>query len=665
MAERLYYSKEPDDMPQETLNEMRNQLKAISPSTIINQAFQTSYNLRQYNYSFKKKDELLEYTKTQILNNFMDNLKGKSLKEIKAKFNKKIEDYQAGVQVIIEKTKKEKMQCRSQYNSLLEKNTSLQDENAKIYQQYFTLEKGLKHSEEEIHKLQARFNLFIEFKVLFEELFKEFPNLSPNEIIKDIRNRRQEGSQLLLEYNTVLNNNNILQKENSSLVSKSKRQLQDITRKAFEIQSEYKIKEDASERKIVQLENDLSRYKQYKEETIVMHKMLYSIYNLLIETLRLNKDMKLNEELDIKEIDFTVDMLNTEEIIRYVKVMIQSLHHSSTEKLLLETIAYANMMVRTFMKDKINKKFDPVDIFKEIKKLIVTKHEKITQLEHCMLIEKEKNALLVKNIKTNLKMIETLKRKNEALIDKAFKKNTHSRNIDKSKTSFEHKDEIYCVNKTEIKKEKEMSKTIDQRLTANMISSKPFSFSQSSYRGHKKKILKKQNDRQSLYQSKSKTEALKEKTKVIKKYNQLNTNKIISPKEIMNESSLSSSDNNIVTIKKEELERFKDIKTVPNKDKLVKSHGFQATIKHLSDFKEFIDHTNRIMFYKAKIQKKKVSKLDNFNKRIEHRFIKQLSFDNLTKQMKIEESLTGENQIKERLLMNIKRIVNTIKASNK
>jgi hypothetical protein len=126
--------------------------------------------------------------------------------------------------------------------------------------------------------------------------------------------------------------------------------------------------------------------------------MLFHLYNKLIERLALDRNINIDPTLKVIEKDFKPDLMDNDEIAQYIKTMLVNSHEDWSGKMLRETIAYANMMSRTHLKSKINKKFHPVEIFKEIKELL--DRSKSIIKEH----EKEKDLLKDKISKLEIEM---------------------------------------------------------------------------------------------------------------------------------------------------------------------------------------------------------------------------------------------------------------------
>ena len=50
-----------------------------------------------------------------------------------------------------------------------------------------------------------------------------------------------------------------------------------------------------------------------------------------------------------------------------------------------------------------------------------------------------------------------------------------------------------------------------------------------------------------------------------------------------------------------EIEKFKDIKMSKNKDKLIKTPGYQNLVSNLKGFNELVEHTNKLFLYRSKM----------------------------------------------------------------
>ena len=158
-----------------------------------------------------------------------------------------------------------------------------------------------------------------------------------------------------------------LEKEKIEISNSHKRMLDNLNSKIKILENTNKDKVQAFEDEIKQLKSEIKIFEEYKKENLKMSNMLFLLYNKLIERLKLNRDIIIDKSLLITEKDFEPSLFDNKEIITYIDAMLITSSEEMSSKMLRETIAYANMMLRTYLKDKLNKKFNPVETFKEIK----------------------------------------------------------------------------------------------------------------------------------------------------------------------------------------------------------------------------------------------------------------------------------------------------------
>ena len=134
----------------------------------------------------------------------------------------------------------------------------------------------------------------------------------------------------------------------------------------------------------------------------------------------------------IKEEDFKPNIFCNPEIGNYVKLMIKSMKESTTGQELRETIAFANMLVRSYLPDKLNLRYKPVEILNEIKKLVDDNCEKLKKIEGNYKLSLEKVRNLEKEInimKGKVKQEEIKFEKYQKMVDKMVTKDNKSNNI--------------------------------------------------------------------------------------------------------------------------------------------------------------------------------------------------------------------------------------------
>jgi len=180
--------------------------------------------------------------------------------------------------------------------------------------------------------------------------------------------------------------------------------------------------------KMFEIEYLEKKTQKLQENNILLHKMLYQIYNKLLDAFRLDRNIKINEKyLNLKEEDFTPNILDDEELFRYIIIMIASAKQSTSDQFLRQTVAYSNMILRIFLKNKakINLRFDPSRIFRELKYYIEKREDKIRELE-----------LKVKRYQDIIDNNEKYEKKYENMIKSIEEQKINKLNFDKKKENF-------------------------------------------------------------------------------------------------------------------------------------------------------------------------------------------------------------------------------------
>ena len=233
-----------------------------------------------------------------------------------------------------------------------------------------------------IVQLSLQLDEFSKIRPIIDEFLKAYPDQRPENIIKDVKDKR-EGVFQNMEHQKDLNAKIILlQNEKQELIFRSRGLVDDFSRKLREQELDVKDRIQKLNDNIYFLNCELIEYRGYKEEHKKLISSLFAIYNLLIARFSVERGLKLNNLLPVEEKDFKCDVFNNEEIASYIQIMITlSSEHKSVDDL-REVIAYSNMFLRIYSTENVHLKFKPVQCFKAIKDII----EKLT-LEQMQLKE--------------------------------------------------------------------------------------------------------------------------------------------------------------------------------------------------------------------------------------------------------------------------------------
>jgi hypothetical protein len=324
-----------------------------------------------------------KYEKTHLSKIFeIHNIKEKKIKFIIKKIITFLDEFFEQIQFLLNKFIKRKEQFLNQCSinnelifSLKKTIDSLNKENSQLVTMF-------KEKSDDYEKLQNKINFFQENENLFNKFKKEFPNKNLIEIMNEIDIRKNTSLNLLNEFNNLQYKYELLEKEKKNIDSKYQKIIFDLNIKNDNIENLKKNSETNFKNKIEEFESEINLYKSKEEENKFLTNMLFQIYNLLFEEFRLDKNIKIKKEfLNVNEKNFDPGIFSNIELFNYIKLMIKSMKENSAGKELRETIAYANLMARNYLPEKINLKYQPSLIFKEIKELIDKKEEKIQKLE--------------------------------------------------------------------------------------------------------------------------------------------------------------------------------------------------------------------------------------------------------------------------------------------
>lgn len=583
---------------------MKKELESINPYEDIENAMKKAEELVEKSKNKIKKDDLLEQIRINTLSSFITDIKGKSENQIQKIFKQKVDEFSNGIQLIIDKTKKENKKYISQYELVLEEKKLLQNQISQLNSEYDKIKNQLKDNEELIYKIQKRFSLFQENKLLFDEFLKEFSNRNPIEVIKEIQTRQDGYINFLKEYNNAMKKIEDLKKERNDEYKNNKRTIEELSGKIYQKELDEKEISKSYEKKILSLKTELSAFKGYKEQNIILHKMLFRLYNRLIEAFSLEKNIKIdNKFLNIQESDFHPNLFDDFEIGRYIDLMISSMNNSTTDSLLRETIAYSNMMVRLYMKDKINLRYEPVRTFKELKNLMERKEEEIFRLK-------------------------------EKIKDLEFKNNQLELNNKKLNSSIKH---IHLQKDFNLRNKKMFNRKSQSSSNDKILNLK----NNNNYLNEKNRVLSAKN-------------ILSDKSKNKKEIN-LSITKKKSNDDLNKINNKTYDFNNQCLLTPEEREKFKSIYNSKNADKLIKVHGFQDLVTHLNEFRELVEHTNRLFLYQSKMNAKN-NHITTFDK---------LNINNKKKRpLTSSRSVVYEDRIKDNIIKKLDFMIKNAKKNN-
>ena len=376
-------------------------LSEILPEKLIAEALNKSSS---FNSQDKKKfrfNLFLEKIEKNSIYNYLEekNSKNKILEE--NAFMKNINEFKKSVNLLMESNKKEIKEYKEKYNKVNEENKLL---NQKIYllnKAYQELQIEINNNNKIYVETKQLLTKFDKHKKLFNGLISEYPGKDPIEIIQEMK-KTQNNLRTLFEENQSLKDKMvIMEKDNSEIEEKHKKIMADLNEKIILLQKTNKSSVENYEKQLFFLRQEIKNLYDLKEKNNNLHKMLFNIYNKIIDMIKIDKEININEKyLGIEEKDFKLTILDEEEIYNYIAIMISHLRGNMDNKLITEVIAFSNMIIRRYCKNNVSLRFDPINTFKKIKDIFGEHEKKINQLRE--------------KIENNEKDIKYLTKQNEA-----------------------------------------------------------------------------------------------------------------------------------------------------------------------------------------------------------------------------------------------------------
>ena len=573
------------------LDQLKESIHKIDPNLIIKEALDfANKKLAENN---KKKLETLEQVKKSSINDFLFeiNKTDKNYEQLKSISMKKIDEFKGSANLLVERTQKEAKEYIFKLDLINKENQMLEKKYLDLKNQFEDYEEKQKNYLNQIEQMESGAKLLILNKPVFNEFLKQFKSHSPKKIIEDLEKQKNGFKLLNSEYNSTVNKIIFSRKIFDIKVEREEKKISDLNSKIHDLEDENALVLENIQSDIEELKREIEDLQGLKEENDKYRKMLYQLYNRLIGAFSLDKDTNFKiKSLNLKKEDYKPNLLDENEIFKYIKLMISSMNRSTSDQLLRETIAYCNMITRVYLKNKINSKYEPYGTFKELKDIMDKNEDTIERLRtNLEEYEKKLKKMGAENRKLNKiiyyfhqeknKNIEmkqssmNLKYRNSLILRKSSYNKNSSREFSSSKKrsssikEINNKNRIKSANyiaKNNILKRKKMF--TEEMLNSNKSAINKMKKSYSSFHFINQDNIDFKYLRNPLYQS----------------IQSMKCNKVINKNE-----------SKIIDKKKEN-----------KKEEKIKTINEQNIVTYLNEFKQLINHTNRLFLYQAKMSPK-------------------------------------------------------------
>ena len=560
---------------------IKNKIQELNPELMIKETVNSCLERHDISKLKDNKEELLKILSEQSMNNYMEYVKGRSNKEGKDFLKKELDLYNNKLKAILAKSNNDKNDFKNKYLNALEENKNLKEKilyiesfNKNLLQQIHQLEINSANFEIQMNNISKK-------QLFLNDLFERYPGKNENEILKYLDDLKAGSIQLLEDYQNMQEKIKVINKEQQIKEKEYKTNINKVYLNNEILMKEKNDMENQYFYKMNKFDYIQKTNEEQKDHNIYLTQTLFHIYNLLFKEFGLNRNLSIDKKfLDIKESDFNPDFLYDEEIKNYIELMIKSMHHDTYDILFRETLGYLNMILRIYLPNKFNLRFQPIKAFKEIKDFIDSKMTIIEDNNN--LIKSLESTIEQKNAEIN-KLTNSQKELNKEynlyknLVEKEFIKS--NKIIYQLKNSNSKKD----VHKTDYNINKMYNKTFSNIRTGS------FNFNIRDFTGITNKKLK-----------------IKRRAKI------LNT------EEIESFRNASGNKKNIIKSNKKNKtygsSQQKKIKKGKNSDKIVRENGNQQRYNDIGKLKLLIDETNRLFLYKSRMNSTTGRHLEDNNK---------------------------------------------------
>ena len=554
-------------------DEIKIKIKEIDVESMIKETIRANLERLDKDKLIDDKEELIKMISEQSMKNYLEYVRNRSNKEGKEYFQKELDSHNEKLKTIIVKMNTEKKEIENKYLDIVKENKLLKDKiftienlNKILQQQKSVLEINTENFEIEMNRIAKK-------QFFLDQLFKRYPGKSEEEILKYLDDLTAGSIQILNDYRNTQEKLKISsseqktqEKEYRTTIDKLYLNTENLNKEKNEIKNQYLNK--MNNINLTQKTNS-----ELKERNIFLSNTLMHLYNILFKEFGLNRNLIINKKyLDIKDTDYIPNFIYDEEIKNYIELMIKTMHHSTYDILFRETLGYLNMILRIYLPNKMNLRFQPPKAFKEIKDFIDSKmtiiednHNVIKSFEKK--VEDRDNE--ISKLKTELKELNKQYNLYKTLVEKEFVKT--------NKIIYQLKN---SGSKKEIRKNSMMNNETNNKTYHNIRAySSKFKFDRSS----------------KIYPKKLK---IKRRAKIFTE-EEIKSNEVTTERE--------QNHIKLLTLNTKKAQRTltntepKKIKKGKNNDKMIRENGNQLRFSDFNKVKLLIDETNRLFLYKSRM----------------------------------------------------------------
>ena len=622
-------------IPMREVNNIENQKNNTEEIDIL-KIIDSALNVETAKKNFFKnnlytRDDLLLKTKENSVMNFLNSLQNKNISQLKNSFISKINENTKEALIKISDYKTTVKDSMLKHDLILEQNKKINKEISNMNNVQRELALELRKSQNVISQMQISDQNLKEYKSLYDEFVKYYPGKDPVNQIKELKINKNMFLNKFKEYNDLQRALEIENKENQRRLDQEKKVLQNVKEKYNRILESNNIKKLENKMILEELNHEKKTLQNLKEDNNKYRKMLFNLYTKLLEAFKLNKKISINKKfLNLTEKDFYPDIMDDMEIFSYIKSMINNINPSEKDKALKQTIAYSNMITRIYLKNKNSLRYDPLNIFKELKSMMEEKEQKIIKLSDKVKdFEIKINNMELENKKLNNLLIHFNQERIKNLSNRSLIRGQRvlRRSTVLNLRAKQKRYEVYNNRNINLKRPKTGNKYI------------------------------KINEDKKRNKSMDEKEQENNDENIINKFNNLEIKNRMSATNHYNE--MKRRARNKWILENVQMKEFKKIKESRNKDKILKIHNQQPLVKCLNEFNRLIKQTNKLFVYKYKISPKDAKASSTKRYQAEKRMKKSKSMESFKSGTKTEIKIEKDEKDNE-LSLNIEHKIDEL-----
>ena len=553
---------------------------------------------------------------------FLSNLNEKKIKEVTEKFTKKVEKINENLLFHIDKNIDKISKCKNEIEISKNKVESLQNTLNDLNENCTKIENEIRQRNDEINSLQVKFSIYEKIKPIFEEIINVFPGKDPKDLINKIKYSKDENVAKINQINKITDKINEIENDTKKNTQKQNKTKQELIQKITELQLDIESKNESYKREISDLENEIKIYKNYQKENFKTNNLLYQLFLDIISKIqkdKYNEFVKNYGKDPSKRENFDAGIYNEKKFNDLLSnTLLKYVTRSKGSWQLRQIIAYANMLIRNYLeKKKENIRFDPSATFREFKNLIDKKefeNYKLGCIIQNLKITQAKNKHIIKELLNNIKMCKLKFNNLRNKADRQLRVDKRSNRINKIKALNYNIPKRISVSALQRNKRKFLEHMPKFRTNKSMRK-----VTKKDYDPNKKKFFitsdgKKYNKNLEINLSSNSDDEF-----------DINS----SEEENENDSSAFSDKSSYqekLKFYENEIKKFKNLEMSKNKDKLIKSNGFQGMNNFISGIKTIVENTSRVLYFQNQFisKQKKEERINstynttvsNFNKNI-------------------------------------------------